>query len=187
MYSILQVVDAFYASLQIRCTAHNLRLAGFTKYKITYQKGPTFSFVVYCCTQRVGWRSQRQSEKVNIRNACILPLWAKYGRFCVLMNGRVFGHRMLFVFRTAATVYPPYWQDGGSYPPGLSVTNQFLVPANAKPARQHRVHTQSRSLAEGITRHTQHFVAAEFSGLCLPPLSQSWGSNRKSSSHAASY
>ena len=36
MYSILQVVDAFYTSLQIRCTAHNLRIAGFTKYKITY-------------------------------------------------------------------------------------------------------------------------------------------------------
>ena len=69
MHGILQVVDAFYASLQIRCTAHNLRIAGFTKYKITYQKGPTFSFDVYCCTHRVGWRSQRQSEKVNIRNA----------------------------------------------------------------------------------------------------------------------
>ena len=69
MHSILQVVDAFYASLQIRCTAHNLRIAGFPKYKITYQKGPTFSFDVYCCTHRVGWRSQRQSEKVNIRNA----------------------------------------------------------------------------------------------------------------------
>ena len=50
MYSILQVVDAFYTSLQIRCTAHNLQIAGFTKYKITYQKGPTFSFDVYCCT-----------------------------------------------------------------------------------------------------------------------------------------
>ena len=50
MHSILQVVDAFYASLQIRCTAHNLRIAGFPKYKITYQKGPTFSFTVYCCT-----------------------------------------------------------------------------------------------------------------------------------------
>ena len=51
MYSILQVVDAFYTSLQIRRTAHNLQIAGFTKYKITYQKGPTFSFTVYCCTQ----------------------------------------------------------------------------------------------------------------------------------------
>ena len=69
MHSILQVVDAFYAALQIRCTAHNLRTAGFTKYKTTYQKDPTFSFTVYCCTQRVGWRSQRQSKKVNIRNA----------------------------------------------------------------------------------------------------------------------
>ena len=44
IYSILQVVDALYASKQIRCTAHNLRIAGFTKYKITYLKGPTFSF-----------------------------------------------------------------------------------------------------------------------------------------------
>ena len=88
MHSILQVMDAFYASLQIRCTTHNLRIAGFTKYKITYQKGPTFSFAVYCCTQRIGWRSQRQSEKVNIRNACILPVRAKCGRFCVLMQGR---------------------------------------------------------------------------------------------------
>ena len=73
-----------------------------------------------------------QSGKVNIRNACILPLWAKYGRFCVLMNGRVFEHRMLFVFRTAATVPPPCWQDGGSYLPDLTVTDRLLVPANAK-------------------------------------------------------
>ena len=70
MHSILQVVDALYASLQIRCTAHNLRIAEVTEYKITYHKDPTFSFAVYCCTQRIGWRSQRQSEKVNIRNAC---------------------------------------------------------------------------------------------------------------------
>ena len=102
----LQTVDAFYVSLQIRCTAHNLRTAGLTKYKITYHKGPTFSFDVYCCTHRVGWRSQRQSEKVNIRNACILPVRAKCGRFCVLMNGRVFGHSRLSVFWTAATVPP---------------------------------------------------------------------------------
>ena len=90
MHSILQVVDAFYASMQIRCTAHNQPIAEVTEYKITYQKGPTFSFTVYCCTQRVGWRSQRQSEKVNIRNACVLPLGAKCGRFCVLMNGRAY-------------------------------------------------------------------------------------------------
>ena len=95
---LLQVVDAFYTSLQIRCTAHNQPIAEVTEYKITYQKGPTFSFDVYCCTHRVGWRSQRQSEKVNIRNACFLPVRAKSGRFCVLMNGRVFGHRKLFVF-----------------------------------------------------------------------------------------
>ena len=62
MHSILQVVDAFYASLQIRCTAHS----------------------------------------------------------------------KLLVFRTAATVPPPYWQNGGSYPPDLTVTDRLLVPANAK-------------------------------------------------------
>ena len=50
MYSILQVVDAFYAALQIRCAAHNQPIAEVTEYKITYQKGPTFSFDVYCCT-----------------------------------------------------------------------------------------------------------------------------------------
>ena len=125
-------MDALYASKQIRCTAHNLRIAGFVESKIIFHKGPTFSFVVYCCTQRVGWRSQRQSEKVNIRNACFLPVRAKCGRFCVLMNGRVFGHSRLSVFWTAATVRPPYWQNGGSYPPDLTVTDRFLVPANAK-------------------------------------------------------
>ena len=128
----LQTADALYASLQIRCAAHNLRIAGFTEYKKQYHKGPTFSFVVYCCTQRVGWRSQRQSEKVNIRNACILPLGAKCGRFCVLMNGRVSGHSKLLVYRTAATVHPPCWQNGGSYPLDLTVTDRLLVPANAK-------------------------------------------------------
>ena len=50
-------------------------------------KGPTFSFDVYCCVHWIGWRSQRQSEKVNIRNACFLPVRAKCGRFCVLMQG----------------------------------------------------------------------------------------------------
>ena len=44
--------------------------------RLKFHKGPTFSFVVYCCTQR-------QSEKVNIRNACVLPDRAKCGRFCV--------------------------------------------------------------------------------------------------------
>ena len=139
MYSILQVVDAFYTSLQIRCTAHNLQIAKVTEYKITYQKGPTFSFTVYCCTQRVGWRSQRQSEKVSIRNACFLPVRAKSGRFCVLMIGRVLGHRMLFVFglqqqstlrigRTEVRIHPVC----------LSQTNS-LFRRTQKPVRQQGV------------------------------------------------
>ena len=53
MPSILQVVDALYASEQIRCAAHNLPIAGFTEYKKQYHKGLTFSFAVYCCTHRV--------------------------------------------------------------------------------------------------------------------------------------
>ena len=142
---------------------------------------------MYCCTHRIGWRSQRQSEKVNIRNACFLPLGAKCGRFCVLMNGRVFGHSKLSVFRTAATVHPPYWQNGGSYPPDLTVTDRLLVPANAKAGSAARSHHYSRSFAEGIIGHARSSSATEFSGLCPPPLSRSWGSNRKTSSHAASY
>ena len=50
MHSILQVADALYAALQIRCTAHDQPIAEIAEYKITYQKGPTFSFAVYCCT-----------------------------------------------------------------------------------------------------------------------------------------
>ena len=157
MHSILQVVDAFYASMQIRCTAHNQPIAEVTEYKITYQKGPTFSFTVYCCTQRVGWRSQRQSEKVNIRNACFLPLGAKCRRFCVLMIGRVFGHRMLFIFRTAATVHPLCWQNRGSYPPDLTATDRLLVPANAKAGSVARSPQTFQSLAEGITGHMRLF------------------------------
>ena len=188
MYSILQVVDAFYASLQIRCTAHNLRTVGFTKYKITYQKGPTFSFDVYCCTHWVGWRSQRQSEKVNIRNACILPVRAKCGRFCVLMNGRAcmrtvsilsFGLQQQSTLRIGRT-------EVRIHPVCLSQANS-LFRQTQKPVRQHGVQQNHRSLAEGITGHTRSSSAAEFSGLCPPPLSQSWGSNRNIFSHAASY
>ena len=122
---------------------------------------------MYCCTHRVGWRSQRQSEKVNIRNACFLPVRAKCGRFCVLMNGCVFGHRKLSVFRTAATVHPPHWQNGGSFPPDLTATDWLFVPANAKPVRQHGVHTQSRFLAEGITGHTQHTLLQPSLAVCV--------------------
>ena len=125
--------------------------------------------------------------KVNIRNACILPVRAKCGRFCVLMNGRVIRHRKLFVFRTAATVLPPYWQNGGLYSPDLTATDRLLVPANAKAGSAARSPQTSRFLAEGIIGHARSSSAAEFSGLCPPPLSQSWGSNRKTSSHAASY
>ena len=88
------------------------------------------------------------------------------------MNGRVFGHRKLFVFRTAATVRPPYWQSGGSYSPDLTVTDRLLVPANAKAGSAARSPQTSRSLAEGIIGHTRSSSAAEFSGLCPPPSSR---------------
>ena len=129
-----------------------LRIVSIIESKIKFHKDPAFSFTVYCCTQRIGWRSQRQSEKVNIRNACILPVRAKCGRFCVLMNGRVFGHRKLFVFRTAATVHPPYWQDGGSYPNDLTVTDRLLVPANAKAGSAARCPTESSISRRGDQR-----------------------------------
>ena len=178
MYSILQVVDAFYASMQIRCTAHNLRIAEVTEYKITYQKGPTFSFDVYCCTQWIGWRSQRQSEKVNIWNACNLSVRANCGRFYVLMDG----HWKLFVFRTAATVHPPYWQNGGSYPPGLSVTNRFLVPANAKVGSAARSPLTSDPSPKG-SQDTRGVLPQPSLAACVRRRHH----DRKSSSHAASY
>ena len=156
----LQTVDAFYASMQIRCTAHNQPIAGFTEYKKQYHKGPTFSFVVYCCTQR-------QSEKVNIRNACVLPVRAKCGRFCVLMNGRVFGHSRLSVFWTAATVRPPYWQNGGSSPPDLTVTDRLLVPANAKAGSAARSPQTSRFRAEGIIGHVRLLLPQPSLAVCV--------------------
>ena len=157
--------------MQIRCTAHNLRTAGFTKYKITYQKGPTFSFDVYCCTHWVGWRSQRQSEKVNIRNACFLPVRAKSGRFCVLMQGRAWIRTVSFrsfglqqqstlrIGRTEVCIHLIWLSQIGS-----------LFRWTQKPVRQQGVQQNHRSLAEEIKGHTRSSSATEFCGLC-PPLS----------------
>lgn len=63
-------------------------------------------------------------------------------------------HSRLSVFWTAATVRPLYWQNRGSYSPGLSATNRFLVPANAMSVRQQGV-PQFSILTEGITGHTR--------------------------------
>ena len=38
----LQTVDAFYAPLQIRCTAYILRIAGIIDFKNIFHKDPTF-------------------------------------------------------------------------------------------------------------------------------------------------
>ena len=149
--------------MQIRCVAHNLLIAEFTEYKKNIIKARLFSFDVYCCTHRLGWRSQRQSEKVNIRNACILPVRAKCGRFCVLMDG----HRKLFVFglqqqstlridRTEVRIHLIWLSQIGS-----------LFRRTQKPVRQHGVHTQSRSLAEGITGHTQHTLLQPSLAVCV--------------------
>ena len=142
MHSILQVVDALYASLQIRCTAHNLRIAGFTKHRITYQKGPTFSFAVYCCT--VSFWSFGLQQQSTLR-----------------------------IGRTEDRIQMIWLSQIGS-----------LFRRTRKPVRQQGVPHSFRSLADGITGHTRSSSAAKFSGLCPPPLSQSWGSNRKISSHA---
>ena len=70
--------------LQIRCTAPGLsgcRIEDFIKARL-FLAGD-------CCFRRMGWRSQRQSEKKSkVRNACVLPVRAKCRRFCVLTNGR---------------------------------------------------------------------------------------------------
>ena len=68
-----------------------------------------------------------------------------------LKNGRVFGHSNLLVYRTAATVHPPYWQNGGSPPPDLTATDWLLVPANAKAGSAARCPTES-----SISRRGDH-------------------------------
>ena len=55
------------------------------------------------------------------------------------------------------------------HPVCLSQANS-LFRRTQKPVRQQGVQQNHRSLAEGITGHTQQFAATEFSGLC-PPLS----------------
>ena len=113
----------------------------------------------------------RQSRKVNIRNACILLLWAKYGRFCVLMNGRA-------CIRTVS-----YWSFGLQQQSTLRIGRTedriqmlwlsqigSLFRRTQKPVRQQGVPHSFRSLADGITGHTRSSSATEFSGLC-PPLS----------------
>jgi len=45
MYSILQVVDALYAALQIRCTAHNLQMTNipyWEKYMLTLREAAEY-------------------------------------------------------------------------------------------------------------------------------------------------
>ena len=183
MHSILQVVDALYASKQIRCTAHNQPIAGFPKYKITYQKGPTFSFAVYCCTQRVGWRSQRQSEEVNIRNACFLPVRAKSGRFCVLMNGRAcirtvsfwsFGLQQQSTLRIGRT-------EARIHQVCLSRTDS-LFRRTQKPLRQQEVPKLPDPSPRG-SQDTRGVLPQPSLAACVRRRHH----DRKSSSHAASY
>ena len=76
-------------------------------------------------------------------------------------------HSKLLVFRTAATVPPPYWQNGGSYPPGLSVTNRFFVPANAKAGSAARSPHTTRSLAEGIIGHARLLLPQPSLAVCV--------------------
>ena len=68
----LQVVDAFYAFLQIRCTAHNLQIAGIAEYKIILHKDLTFFWLqIAVCSE---W-------KVNIYRRLNLPLGVSSGVF----------------------------------------------------------------------------------------------------------
>ena len=83
------------------------------------------------------------------------------------MNGRVFGHRKLFVFRTAATVHPPYWQNGGVSSLDLTATDRFLVPANAKAGSAARSPQTSRFLAEGIIGHARLLLPQPSLAVCV--------------------
>ena len=69
--------------------------------------------------------------------------------------------------RTAATVHPPYWQDGGSYPPDLTATDRLLVPANAKAGSAARSPQTSRFLAEGIIGHARLLLPQPSLAVCV--------------------
>ena len=67
----------------------------------------------------------------------------------------------------AATVHPPYWQDGGSYPNDLTVTDWLLVPANAKAGSAARSPQTSRFLAEGIIGHARLLLPQPSLAVCV--------------------
>ena len=76
-------------------------------------------------------------------------------------------HSEFLVFRTAATVHPPYWQNGGLYPPDLTVTDRLLVPANAKAGSAARSPQTSRFLAEGIIGHARLLLPQPSLAVCV--------------------
>ena len=67
----------------------------------------------------------------------------------------------------AATVHPPYWQNGGSYPPDLTATDWLLVPANAKAGSAARSPQTSRFLAEGIIGHARLLLPQPSLAVCV--------------------
>ena len=101
-----------------------------------------------------------------------------------LKNGRacIYTHSKFSVFRTAATDHPPYWQNGGSHPLDLTVTDWLLVPANAKPVRQQGVPTISDP-SPRRSQDTRSIMLQPSLAACVRRRHH----DRKLSSHAASY
>ena len=164
-------------------------LPDLSNLRLYFIKARLFSFVVYCCTHRAGWRSQRQSEKVNIRNACFLPVRAKCGRFCVLMNGRACTQRTVSFWSSDCSNSPNSVLAERRFLSARSDCHRLTPCSGERKSRFGSKESPNFSISRRGDHRTRAVIitAAEFSGLCPPPLSQSWGSNRKPSSYVASY
>ena len=142
---VIQLQDASIVSGRFAAphSCCGLLLLPSTRYNII--KAWLFYRCTLLCTPN--WLAQPASvwKKSKVRDAWMHPL-GLFGRFCVLTMVVRFMHRKVLDNRTAATVHPLCWQNGGLYSPGLSVTNRFLVPVNAMPVRQQGVHTISNFL-----------------------------------------
>ena len=134
-----------------------------------------------CCFRRMGWRSQRQSEKSQkLETLAFCPLGRNAGVFCVLAMV-VSSDTVGFLSQDCNNSPPSVLAERRFVPLGLSATNRFLVPANAMPVRQQGVPTILDPCREDHRTHAA-FAAAEFSGRVRRSRH-----NRKHSSHAASY
>lgn len=115
----------FFRLWLIRSTAPVLCIVFAAKCKIIFHKDLAFSQRALLCA--VGrWTHSESIKKVKSQRRLDLLLgWIR----AFLRSGEWSCHwaQSGICIWTAATVHPPYWQDGGLYPLDLAVTDRLLV------------------------------------------------------------